>query len=1722
MTKESFMNFFPPTLTAPLALRSLNSKTEKRLSLISRAAFTLLIGWLMLTPASSFAQQGQFEQNKTDQTLRSNNRVDPTSLGMNIQIPLGSYPGRGGLDMPITLNYSSKVWSVVTLPEVDLGEGHPNIPEMLRARYAVNSMAGWTTNLGIPTVEFTGRDQVYNSSAFPCVGCSSTIYFYILRIYVHMPGGGTVELRISDLPISTHSAPSEADFAGTYYAVDGSRMRYETATKTLFLPDGSRYILGDPEGSQPVSQTSPVTQYIDRNGNTLTYFPYTKKWKDTMNREISLPVPFPPAKSDDIFNADPNAPAEGDTAYTLTGVGGVAINYTLRWKKLADVRTDPNEPLRYTGSQMRAPHTPDTSPYLFDGTATYPYAVFNPVVLSEIVLPTGQSYKFTYNVWGEIDKLVYPTGGEERFVYGAISSISRYGNEVNRGVIESRIINGSQESVWHYAAGYANTSYGLPYTVRITSPDSTRTERDIYANQAPETVQCGFDNALAGRAYDERIYSASNQLLHRVVTKWTLTGPTDGGWNTATRDPRVTKEIYLVFEPGSQPLALMTSYEYDAQENPIYSAQLNVKRARQYPFVAVDPTTAQAGDGDTLSVLFASQPAARIEETDYLYSAEYAARNLNALPIEKRIVDANGAVASKARMFYDEPGYSALSYGVSVAQWTDPGQSKRGSLTTTRSYTDVAGGAYIEAHAQYDQFGNLRNRWDAKGNLSQSEYDAAYSYAYPTRMSSAAPDPTGTYSATDSLVMTSTYDFNTGLTLTSTDVNNQMTRFEYNDPLNRQTAEISPPGGGRTDYYYMDAPGDLYLKTVVQLDMARTVEARQYYDGLGRPWRTAQMAGAASIFVDTQYDQMGRVWKTSNPYRSGEAAQWTTTVYDEMDRVRSVTMPDSSQVTSSYAAVTSGSVLGTLATITDQAGKKKQSITDALGNPVRIIEDPNGSLNYQTSYTYDVLGNLRKVEQGQQRRYFLYDSLSRVIRSRNSEQETLPAIALSSDSLTDNNSQWSTAYAYDNNSNVSTITDARGTTTTCTYDALNRPTTRSYSGGTAAATPTVIYHYDSPTVPNSKGMLTSVGSSVSTYAYTAYDAMGRVSSSQQSTGGQTFPAMSYSYDLMGNMTSQTYPTGRVITQNYDNTGQLIRLGGQKTGEASKTYANSFSYTAHGAIERMRLGNGRWEHSVFNARLQPTEIGLGTSAIDSSLLKLSYDYGTQNNNGNLRTQAIVSPGLSLSQSYTYDEVNRLTVAQEQGGSSWKQTFTYDRYGNRRFDETNTSVSVLGANPTISQTTNRLDGYVYDPAGDMTQDAQNHTYTYNGENKLAQYDGQSSYSYDGDGRRVMKVVGAVTTFYVYNIGGQLVAEYAINGTPSATGTSYLTADNLKTPRVITGADGSVKARHDYLPFGEEVVSPLGGRSNQSGYAADTMTQKFTGKERDSETQLDYFGARYFSSAQGRFTSVDPLQSSANTAEPQTWNRFAYVSNNPLRYVDTNGMIQRDSNGDLVIVRVEGKPETKTPGAVSFQQQKVILLADDQKTEIEAWVNIADDKAIEVLGDTNCLGLTFADGEVWIDPTQWDNIRTGDGYEELKEGEKPQVGDVVIYRDATTNEVVHSATVTAVDKDGNVTEVGGIGGTNTYSKKTPPDKAYSKATKHTIFHKQQDSRSAKQKDDNQKRVSNFAKGDTREAVKRLINKMRHKKTKDNNKKSSGKQVSYDWDTNYVKPPAPSPIGL
>ena len=216
----------------------------------------------------------------------------------------------------------------------------------------------------------------------------------------------------------------------------------------------------------------------------------------------------------------------------------------------------------------------------------------------------------------------------------------------------------------------------------------------------------------------------------------------------------------------------------------------------------------------------------------------------------------------------------------------------------------------------------------------------------------------------------------------------------------------------------------------------------------------------------------------------------------------------------------------------------------------------------------------------------------------------------------------------------------------------------------------------------------------------------------------------------------------------------------------------------------------------------------------------------------------------------------------------------------------------ATTNYSSATNRLtlNGSGYDSAGNLTATSLGETLAYDADNRLISYTYSSattSYKYGPEGRRVQKVTTTTTETYVYDAFGRLAAEYS-TAAPASAGTFYRTTDHLGSTRLVTKQDQSDAACFDFAPFGEEIPDTLGSRSSNTCFASSfTPRHQFTGQERDDESDLDYFGARYFGASLGRFTSPDPLMASAKASDPQTWNRYAYTLNNPLRYVDPDGL-------------------------------------------------------------------------------------------------------------------------------------------------------------------------------------------------------------------------------------------
>ncbi len=1195
---------------------------------------------LLASTGPVFGQTIKYTQGNTDGALRSNLEVDPSTLGLSIQIPLNEYAQRGG-SLPITLRHSSKLWRIRFKDTFKTGVNP--VKARVEGKWGEGTMSGWTASWDIPKVDalpdnprgpYDGSGGNYGQPYCDAPGCYQNPplppLWYINRKFLTMPDGSTHELRKDDVLSSNFNVDP-----GTYYAVDGSNIRYDTTTATLYLPDGSRYLLSINGGTQ--------AQYIDRNGNTMTYTFSTSQWTDTLGRGIGFLV-------SNGSTCDPNA-IPGCTK-TLPGTGVSNLNYKLWWRQLGDPNVCSTGPssLRVTAEHGDIPtNMPplNTAPYLFthflNDYVVSPNVAFNPIVLYQIILPNGQAYTFNYNIYGEIDKITYPTGGYEKFTYGIIPGLTssfdtQAYNQGNRGVTKRQVSvkgDGTDLVEWNYSA-----TQGSKYTTKVIAPNNSYSERDLQVGKGGGgNTLFGFDDARAGRAYDERTYTAGGQLLRRTLTKWEVTGPVPAaptGEPTATRNARVTKVIQILLDTGGNALAKTTTMAYDAD--------LNVTETKHYDYASITQTLATSNPANTQpatinAFIDSSFPLGTQINTekalfflsDSAYSASwttYRNRNLLALPTKTWVETLGGTITARTEYIYDEAAYAPLTNTPAAGQWSDPGTTARGTATTVQRWlnisTDLAtgttttyawpNGQWLVTHTQTDVCGSVRKMWDARGKVSEITYSNTYAYAYPTQTLTPPPYTGGNgglgipFATNQQLTTSVAYDFATGKVTSTIDANGQTTTNSYaNDALQRLTKVTRPTGGGETSYEYNDTPGtcacDVSVKTRTLQSAGVYVEDYVFFDGLGRTWRTAHGEGSGNWSVkDTQYDNLGRVWKTANPMPTGVlggaptrgnfalvTTNVTTAAYDELSRVLTVTTPDTSVVTTTYS--------GNQVTVADQANgvpnpinsnlprnTTRRSVTDGLGRLTQVIEAP-GSLNYTTDYSYDTLSNLRQVTQGAQNRYFLYDSAGRLVRARNPEQDVNASYNLTDPVTGAGNNQWVLKYAYDENGNLKKRWDARGVATSYSYDDINRNYSIGYatSGTSSAGTAAVERYYDGATL--GKGKLWRTISynahpltAQAAYQYnelTAYDTMGRPTNGGQwflnSSAQWVIYPMSRSYDLASHVTGQTYPSNRTVSYSYTSAGRLNSFTGTLGDGVSRTYADTFSYNAAGQATSERFG-----------------------------------------------------------------------------------------------------------------------------------------------------------------------------------------------------------------------------------------------------------------------------------------------------------------------------------------------------------------------------------------------------------------------------------------------------------------------------------------------------------------------------------------------------------------------
>jgi RHS repeat-associated protein len=653
---------------------------------------------------------------------------------------------------------------------------------------------------------------------------------------------------------------------------------------------------------------------------------------------------------------------------------------------------------------------------------------------------------------------------------------------------------------------------------------------------------------------------------------------------------------------------------------------------------------------------------------------------------------------------------------------------------------------------------------------------------------------------------------------------------------------------------------------------------------------------------------------------------------------------------------------GDFAVASFSASKSGSTFTGGT-NGYTTTGPPSISTPLETMYSYDVLNNLLSVNQEGgaptdstqwRTRTFAYNSLSQLLCSAN------PEIALVTCPNPDNGSYTAgtVRYSYDNDGNLLTKTSPKpnqtspSTTvvTTYTYNDLdNRLTQKSYNDGT----PTVKFAYDTGSL---SGCITSPPSQTDSYpkgrrtsmcdfsggTSWAHDQMGRILSERRTIGTVHGDYDTDIYNLDGSVGSIT-SLGYQVGYTYNGAGRPITV---KNFADPFNYVTSATYAPFGALATSSMGAKPINISnQYTKRLQPGVLSADTSV--ATIISLTYDFhlGT-GDNGNVY-QIVNGRDSNRTQNFIYDALNRIQQAYS-SGPNWGETYGsptsapgtppttpgIDAWGNL-FIRSGVTGKTMTEGLSVSATKqNQLTGFSYDAAGNMILNGA--SYTYDAENHLISTSGMS-YLYDGDGNRVEKCTAGSTagtcatsptgTLYWRGTGSDPLTETDLSGNAlenyiffngkriarrdsSTKVVHFYFSDELGTHDLITDANGDMPPQEesDYYPYGGEIV--VSGSDPVNHY-------KFTGKERDSESGLDNFGARFDASSLGRFMSPDWSAGEApvpyaDPDEPQSLNLYAYAQNNPTSLVDTDG------HKLIVAPELQAAVDTLSSQSASFEEE------------------------------------------------------------------------------------------------------------------------------------------------------------------------------------------------------------
>ena len=725
---------------------------------------------------------------------------------------------------------------------------------------------------------------------------------------------------------------------------------------------------------------------------------------------------------------------------------------------------------------------------------------------------------------------------------------------------------------------------------------------------------------------------------------------------------------------------------------------------------------------------------------------------------------------------------------------------------------------------QYDGFGNVTSKTKTVGSISRIE-----SYAYDNGRF------LKTYTNVLGQIESSTYDAITGLLVSQTDISGDVYTYTY-DGFGKIKTKSQKSATGNTAMinwaWTNNSPNHSVILRTETMGDGQVMKI--WYDALGREIQSSYKNFLGKeVYMVTTYDALGRTTQVSEPYYSGASSiQYHASQYDSFGRI-------SKQITP--LGTISYSYSGNQTTINDGTkGYTTIRETDLAGKLKRVT-DPGGTI----TYTYGPSGNPTKIVCGSTTSTMEYDLLGRRTKLIDPNAGTILC-------------------SYDGWGNLKKQTDARGQAEEYIYENSGRLQT--YKRGTESFS----YVYD----PTYKNQVKSViyGGVKTEYGYGTY---GRLSSKTETVDSKSFK-FSYTYNDKGQLETMTYPNSKSIKYEYVN-GDLYKMIWLSSNTTVWQKGNE---NAKGQLLSSTLGNSIQESYVYNAVGMPTSIQAKKGS--STLLNISYP--SIDTHQNIRERKDLYK--SLSESFTYDDMNRLTtgVTYSANGNITSKvnvgSYQYDSNHPHAVKSVNFNGAAEFNNSDLLVTYNSVRMPIQ-----LTEGNKVYTLTYNGENtrikSLYKENNSSVFTkyYSGPYEEIQK--GSITqkNYYIY-AGGQIAAVYT-EGSSDA-GMYYFHNDHLGSPWLITNASGNEVQRLNFDAWGRR--RDASNWSNYVNLPTFKFDRGFTGHE-----HLDMFGlinmnARLYDPLLGRFLSPDPIVQAPEFT--QSFNGYTYALNNPLAYTDPNG--------------------------------------------------------------------------------------------------------------------------------------------------------------------------------------------------------------------------------------------